>query len=89
MKKVVNHICAESYKSQAVEDHLSHQDLWQAQQKYAADIVKAKMDHWNNYLENADSSTIWIGSDTGNPQVWMGQVIVYLPEVKTLATVLS
>jgi Endonuclease-reverse transcriptase len=58
-KKAVNRIRAESYKNRAVEDHLSHQDLQQAQQKYAANIIKAKMDHWNSYLENADSSTIW------------------------------
>jgi hypothetical protein len=24
-----------------------------------ADIAKAKTDHWNNYLENADSTDIW------------------------------
>ena len=58
-KKVVNRIHAESYKNRAVEDHPSHQDLKQAWQKYAADIVKAKSDHWNDYLEFADSATIW------------------------------
>ena len=41
-KKVVDHIHAESYKNRAVEDHPSHQDLWQ---KYAVDIINAKSDH--------------------------------------------
>ena len=58
-KKLVNHLRAESYRYRAIEDHPSHQDIRQARRKYAAEIAKAKTDHWNNYLENADGTDIW------------------------------
>ena len=42
-----------------MEGHPSHQDIWQACRKYAAEIVKAKTDHWNNFLKNAEGNNIW------------------------------
>ena len=60
MKKLVNRLRAESYRYWALEGHPSHQDLWQACRKYAAEIVKAKTEHWNNFFENAEGSNIWM-----------------------------
>ena len=45
-----------------MEDYSIHQDLQQAQQKYTADIAKAKIDHWNSFLEDAGEADIWMAN---------------------------
>jgi len=66
-----------------VDDHPSHQDLHQACQKYAADIAKAKIEHWSDFLENADATDIWsVNKYLTNPPGNGGQTRIPTLKVK-------
>ena len=83
MKKLVNRLHAESYRYQALEGHPSHQDLQRAHRKYAAEIVKAKTEHWNNFLENAEGNEVWmVNKYLSNPTGDGGQTRIPTLKVK-------
>jgi len=66
-----------------VDNHPSHQDLCQVQQKYAADIAKAKIEHWSNFLENANTTDIWsVNKYLMNPPGNGGQTRIPMLKVK-------
>jgi len=82
-KKIINYIHTESYRNQAVDNHPSHQDLYQAHQKYVTDIAKAKIDHWSDFLENTDAADIWsVNKYLMNPSGDGGQTRIPTLKVK-------
>jgi hypothetical protein len=57
--------------------------LWCAWQKYAADIAKAKLDHWNDFLENMMSSDIWMANRClSSPTSNGGRTRIHMLKVK-------
>ena len=58
----VNRIAADSYKTQALPNHPSHEQHHVIHNKYSEAIKKAKLDHWINWLESATMADIWIAN---------------------------
>ena len=59
MKKEINRLRAISFNYRALADHPSHEELRIKCNAYGESIVKAKRQHWTNYLEEMTATEIW------------------------------
>jgi hypothetical protein len=59
MKRKLYKLRRDSYKLRALTNHQIHRELKQANSKYGEEILKAKRQHWSDFLEEATASSIW------------------------------
>ena len=60
LKKRKNRLSSLSYRYRALPDHPSHEEHRKARNCYSDEIWKAKQDHWNDFLEHAGTTDIWV-----------------------------
>jgi Endonuclease-reverse transcriptase len=59
LKKAKNRLNNASYIHRAIADHPSHQEHRKVSEEYGAAIKKAKVQHWEEYLESLDDHLLW------------------------------
>lgn len=59
MKKVKTNLENQSYRKRAEPDHPAHEECRRMRQTFSAEIKRAKADKWVEYMEEANSSTMW------------------------------
>ena len=59
MRKNLNKLKSLSYQFRAIATHPSHQALKRESNKYGDAIILAKQQHWENFLEEMNTSEIW------------------------------
>ena len=77
MKREQNKLSSESMRFRALPNHPSHQQLKEARNQYAEEIVKAKRQHWEDFLEEAGPEELWVANrylkqpagDGGRPRI--------------------
>jgi hypothetical protein len=77
MKKELNELRVESFPNRALTDHPIHRKVRQLSNKYGTEILKAKRQHWTDFLEEATVSDIWTANryfkepsgDGGSPRI--------------------
>src|SRR3981189_178279 len=62
LKKRKNKLSGISYKYRAVLDHPSHEQHKAVRNQYGDAIVKAKEQHWADFLEEAEERDLWIAN---------------------------
>ncbi|GBE85933.1 hypothetical protein SCP_0804570 [Sparassis crispa] len=58
-RKHVQCLTRTSHKFQHIADHPSHTEYRKTRNRYGEEIKSAKQDHWEAWLESADSESIW------------------------------
>jgi hypothetical protein len=77
MKKELNKLRVESFRNRALTDHPIHRDVRRLSNKYGMEILKAKRQHWTDFLEEATVDDIWTANryfkepsgDGGRPRI--------------------
>ena len=77
MKKELNKLRVESFRNRALTDHPIHRDVRRLSNKYGTEILKAKRQHWTDFLEEATVDDIWTANryfkepsgDGGRPRI--------------------
>ena len=77
LKKEGNHLSRTSYKYRALPDHHSHRQYKEHRKEFADAILRAKRQHWEDFLEEATEREIWIANkfikepigDGGRPRI--------------------
>src|ERR1700690_2653779 len=62
LKKAKNKLSSTSYKFRAVPDHPSHEQHRAVRNQYGDAILKAKEQHWADFLEEAEERELWIAN---------------------------
>ena len=60
LKKRVNQLSKLCLRQRAVPDHPCHEEQKQVVNEYGEAILKAKYEHWTNFLEEADDHDLWM-----------------------------
>lgn len=60
--KKLNRLRTDSYRHRAITDHKAHQELRTLSNHYGEEIVRAKRQHWSDYLEEMKANEIWNAS---------------------------
>ena len=76
-RRELNRLRNTSYKNRAITDHPSHKELRLKSNRYGAQIIQAKRQHWTNYLEEMTAADIWTANkfirepvgDGGSPRI--------------------
>lgn len=77
MKKEGNRLSRTSYNFRALPDHQSHKEYKDHRTRFADTIIKAKRQHWEDFLEGATEREMWIANefikepvgDGGHPRI--------------------
>jgi len=77
LKRELNKLRANSYRFRALTDHPIHAETRRKSNQYGEEIVKAKRQHWAEYLEEVTENNIWAtnrylkepSGDGGNPRI--------------------
>ena len=62
LKKHLNKLNNESYRYRALADHPVHDAHRNTRNEYSEAIKRAKMQHWQDFLETAQGSDIWMAN---------------------------
>jgi hypothetical protein len=62
LKKAKNKLSSISYKFRAMPDHPSHEQHRAVRNQYGEAILKAKEQHWAEFLEEAEERELWIAN---------------------------
>ena len=77
MRRKLNKLRTISYRYRAMTNHPSHRESKMLSNKYGEEILSAKRQHWESYLENMLVCDIWMANkylrnlvgDGGSPQI--------------------
>ena len=77
IRKKLNRLRADSYKYRALTNHTVHQELCTLSSHYGDEIIRAKRQHWSDYLEEMTANEIWNANkylrdpvgDGGSPRI--------------------
>ncbi|KAF4618845.1 hypothetical protein D9613_009693 [Agrocybe pediades] len=59
LRKVVNKLSRKSFRYRALPNHESHEQHRTASKEYGEEIKKAKLQHWQDFLEEATMRELW------------------------------
>ncbi len=59
LKKKLNKLRATSFRFRALTNHPAHAELRTTRNKYGEEILRAKQQHWADFLEEATTNDIW------------------------------
>ncbi|KAJ3518307.1 hypothetical protein NMY22_g13741 [Coprinellus aureogranulatus] len=62
MRERKKELISNSQKYRAIHDHPAHEVLRRHMNEYATAIVNAKKEHWESFLNEADTEALWIAS---------------------------
>ena len=62
LKKIKNKLSSVSYKYRGLSDHPSHEQHKAVRNQYGDAIAKAKLQHWKDFLEEAEERELWIAN---------------------------
>ena len=85
LRKQVNRLASESYKTRALPNHPSHEQHRTMRNKYSEAIKKAKLAHWIEWLESATMADVWIANKYLNAEPSDGG-LARIPTLKTRNT---
>ena len=77
LKKELNKLRVDSFRNRALTDHPVHRKVKQLSNEYGTEILKAKRQHWADFLEEASINDIWTANrylkepsgDGGSPRI--------------------
>jgi len=59
LRKTVNKLSRTTFRNRAVPEHESHEQYKEASRQYGDEIAKAKIQHWQDFLEDATTEELW------------------------------
>ena len=59
LTKKLNRLRAKSYRYRALTSHFSHREFRKLSNEYGEAVIKAKQQHWTDYLEDMSAGDIW------------------------------
>ena len=59
LRKKLNRLRAKSYRYRALTSHFSHREFRKLSNEYDETVIKAKQQHWTDYLEDMSAGDIW------------------------------
>ena len=62
LKKCKNRLSSLSYRYRVLQDHPSYEEHQKVHNCHSDEIWKAKLDHWNEFLEHAGTTDIWVAN---------------------------